>query len=447
MSSSNYSTQHFASGQTAPVWSGSQPLNLINDNFVPARAGHPPPGTVPDDILPAGVTRPKLFETLDLPHSKLKLKNRAIVSPMCQYSARDGFVTPYHVAHLGSFALHGAGTIMVEASAVTPEGRITPEDVGIWKDEHTAAHASLASSLKSMAEGLTVGVQLAHAGRKASDWSPYYRGEKKQKYVTRAEGGWDDNVVAPSALAYAEGHITPKELSTQGVKDVVRDFVEAARRAFKAGYDFVEVHSAHGYLLHNFLSPLSNKRTDDYGGSFENRTRLLLEIVQAIGKEFPSKSVWVRISGTDFAEDSGQESWTLEDSKKLAQLLADTGLVDLLDVSAGGLVPFQKISPAAGYQLHLAQGVSSLKIPKSQLLVGAVGMLEGPDHPGQLAEELLQRGDADAVLLARGFLAKPSWVMDAGVELMGLRPAGAPQYHRVHPAASKRAPPRPQNTN
>lgn len=370
-----------------------------------------------------------------------------IVSPMCQYSSKDGFLTPYHLAHLGSFALHGAGTIIVEASAVTAAGRITPQDAGIWKDEHIASHASIVSSLKTMSAGLTVGIQLAHAGRKASTWSPYHRGDKKQQhYVTTAEGGWEEEVVAPSAIAYDEGHITPKELSTQAVKDLIQDFIQGARRAFKAGYDAVEIHSAHGYLLHSFISPLSNRRTDEYGGSFENRTRALREIVEAINKEYPDKSVWVRVSGTDFAEHV-EGSWTVEDTKKLAQQLAETASVDLLDCSAGGLVPFQKITPAPGYQLFLAQGVSSLKIPKSKLLVGSVGMLEGPDAPGQLAEELLQRGDADAVLLARGFLAKPTWVLEAGIELLGFRTADTPQYHRVHPVATRKPPARAQNTN
>lgn len=183
---------------------------------------------------------------------------------MCQYSANDGHLTPYHLAHLGSFALHGAGTIMVEASGVTAAGRITPQDAGIYTDEHIASHASIVSSLKTFTEGLTVGLQLAHAGRKASTWSPFYRGEHKHaEYVTKEEGGWPDEVVGPSALAYGEGWLKAKELSNQEVKDVVKQFVEGARRAFKAGYDFVEIHSAHGYLLHSFLSPLSNHRTDE----------------------------------------------------------------------------------------------------------------------------------------------------------------------------------------
>lgn len=365
---------------------------------------------------------------------------------MCQYSARDGFPSPYHLAHLGQFALHGVGTIMVEASGVTAAGRITPQDLGIWKDEHIAAHASLCSSLKSFTEGLTVGIQLAHAGRKASTWSPFHRGERKNKnYVTDAEGGWEKDVVAPSALPYGQGWLVPQELSTEGVQEFIQQWLAAARRAFAAGYDFVEIHSAHGYALHSFISPLSNKRTDQYGGSFENRTRVLREIVAGIKKEFPGKSVWVRVSGTDFAEHVDEPSWNLDETKKLAQALAETGAVDLLDVSAGGLVDFQKINPAPGYQVPLAEGVASLKIPKSKLLVGSVGMLEGPSYAGELAEQVVASGKADAVFLARGLLANPKWAEDVGVELMGLRPAGNPQYHRVHPAA--RPPPRPQNTN
>lgn len=189
---------------------------------------------------------------------------RSVVSPMCQYSANEGHLTPYHLAHLGSFALHGAGTIMVEASGVTPAGRITPQDAGIWSDAHIESHASIASSLKTFTEGLTVGVQLAHAGRKASTWSPFYRGEHKHaEYVTTQEGGWEEDVVGPSALSYdGDKWIVPRELKTEEVKDIVKYFLEGARRAFKAGYDFVEIHSAHGYLLHSFLSPLSNQRTD-----------------------------------------------------------------------------------------------------------------------------------------------------------------------------------------
>lgn len=399
----------------------------------------------------------------------------SVVSPMCQYSARNGVPTPYHLAHLGQFALHGAGTIMVEASGVTAAGeeeqrpydssdhplnsvtrtpplsigRITPQDLGIWSDEQIPAHASLVTSLKSFTEDLTVGVQLAHAGRKSSTWSPFYRGDRKSPhYVSDAEGGWEKDTVGPSPIPYGEGWLTPRELTTQELQDIIQAFVVAARRAFnECGYDFVEVHSAHGYLLDSLNSPLSNKRTDQYGGSFENRTRALREIVSQIKKEFPHKSVWLRIGSTNFAEHVEDPSWTVEDTKRLAQELGEAGEVDVIDCSAGGLVSFQKISPRPGYQVPFAEGVSSLGIAKSKLLVGSVGMLEGPDvhQPGHLAEEVLQKGQADLVFLARGFLANPSWVEDASTQLMGTRCAGNPQYHRVHPA--KRPPPRAQNHN
>lgn len=452
MTKSDDPTSAFASGQADPVWPADKPLGLRLNSFVPTRQGHPPQGTVPDDILPEDVKRPALFEPLTLPHSKLMLKNRICVSPMCQYSSNDGFITPYHLAHLGSFALHGAGTIIVEASGVTPQGRITPQDVGIWKDEQIESHASLVSALKSFTAGLTVGVQLAHAGRKASTWSPFHRGPRKeQHFVTNEEGGWVEDVIAPSALPHSDGWIVPHECTTQEVQEVIQSFVEGARRAFKAGYDSVEIHSAHGYYLHSFLSPLSNKRTDQYGGSFENRTRALKEIVSKIKDEFPNKSVWVRVSSTDFAENAGKgESWTLEGTKRLAQDLAKQGGVDLIDCSGGGLVSFQEIHPKPGYQRDFAAGVSSLQIPKSQLTVGAVGILEGPDAPGELAEDVLQSGDADLIFLARGFLAMPHWPEQAGAELMGMRPAGNPQYHRVHPHKNTKPvsqPAKPQNNN
>lgn len=370
---------------------------------------------------------------------------------MCQYSSHDGFVTPYHLAHLGSFALHGAGTIMIEASGVTPQGRITPQDCGIYKDDHIPALTSLVSSLKSFSENLTVGVQLAHAGRKASTWSPFHRGEKKIKeQITAEEGGWPKEVIGPSALSYGPNWIVPKEMTLQDIEENKKSWLEGARRAFEAGVDFVEIHAAHGYLLHSFLSPLSNVRKDKYGGSFENRIRLLIEIVQDIKREYPKKSVWVRVSSTDFAEHThaeGKQSWELEQTKQLAIELNKNG-VDVLDCSAGGLVHFQKISPKPAYQLEFARGVSSLKLDK--LIAGAVGMMEGHEHAGQVAEKALQDGDARLIFLARGFLANPKWVEEAAVELMGTRCAGNPQYHRVHaakPGSSIKAPPATAQNN
>lgn len=415
----------FASGQEDPKWPADKPLALSLNNFVPVREGHPPPGTVPDDIVPEGEKKPKLFTSLQLPGKTLTLKNRIVVSPMCQYSSNDGFVTPYHLAHLGSFALHGAGTIMLEAHGVTAAGRITPQDCGLYKDEQIPALTSLVSALKSFTEGLTVGIQLAHAGRKSSTWSPFHRGDRKVKeYVTKEEGGWPDEVVAPSALSYGKGWIVPKALSTEEVEEVKEQFVEAARRSFKAGMDFVELHAAHGYLLHSFISPLSNERTDKYGGSFENRIRIVLDLIRDIKKEYPNKSVWVRVSSTDFAEhvhEEGKQSWDEEQTKAFAKEVAKVG-ADVLDCSGGGLVEFQKIKPKPAYQLPYASGVSSLKLPN--LVVGAVGIMEGDSHDGELAEKALQDDDAQLIFLARGLLANPAWPESAGTELMGIRPAG-----------------------
>jgi 2,4-dienoyl-CoA reductase-like NADH-dependent reductase (Old Yellow Enzyme family) len=266
---------------------------------------------------------------------------------------------------------------------------------------------------------------LAHAGRKADTWSPFYRGERKFKeYITKEEGGWPEEVVGPSAIAYGKGWLTPRALSTEEVEEVKKQFLESARRAFKAGVDFVEIHAAHGYLAHSFLSPLSNERTDKYGGSFENRIRFTLDIVRDIKREFPNKSVWVRVSSTDFAEhvhDEGKQSWDGESTKAFAKECAKVG-VDVLDCSAGGLVDFQQIKPKPAYQLPYASGVSSLKLPN--LIVGTVGIMEGDKHAGELAEKAIREDDAQLVFLARGLLAKPSWPEEAGTELMGVRPAG-----------------------
>ncbi|SNX81347.1 related to flavin oxidoreductase [Melanopsichium pennsylvanicum] len=450
---SSMDTSIFVSGLTAPVVDSIEALRI--SNFIPTRSGHPPPGSMPDSILPEGTTKPALFSTITLPFAapeqggKMTFKNRVFVSPMCQYSAKDGFPTPYHIAHLGSFALHGAGTVMVEASSVTPEGRITPHDLGLWSEAHRDAHKALVATIKSFADGLGMGVQLAHAGRKASDWSPFYRGEKKAaKYVTKEEGGWPEHVVAPSAIPYTDGYIVPKSPSTGEIKKLEDDFLKSARWAFEAGYDFVELHGAHGYLVHSFLSPLTNHRTDEYGGSLENRARFLLNIARRIRAEFPNKGLWVRISSTDWAEDADQgDSWTVDQTVQLAQWLHEAK-VDLIDVSSGGLVPFQKITVGAGYQLFGAKAVREALIKKQgdaskRMLVGAVGMMEGSnDSPngqdrsqvGKLAEESIQNGDCDAVLLARGLMSYPNWAIDASVALTGTRAAGNPQYHRVHPA-------------
>ncbi|SPO35098.1 related to flavin oxidoreductase [Pseudozyma flocculosa] len=446
---------NFVSGLTQPDTHG--PISaLALDNFAAVRTGHPPPGTLPDAILPEGVDNPRLFTSVTLPFVEQRYKNRVIVSPMCQYSANNGMPSPYHIAHLGSFALHGVGNIMVEASGVVPEGRITPQCLGIWSEAHRDAHRALVASLKSFTDGLAVGIQLAHAGRKASTWSPFHRGDKKFKnYVTEAEGGWPERVVGPSAIAYDEGHITPKALTVDEIRELQARFLQSARWAFEAGYDYVELHGAHGYLFHNFLSPLSNQRTDEYGGSFEGRTKFLVDTARQIRAEFPDKGLWVRISSTDFADEAGKgDSWTVDQSVRLALILNDLH-VDLIDVSGGGLVPFQKINVGPGYQLFGARAIRNALVEKAgsgggagreeakRMLVGAVGMMEGspdadnahdPSVTGTLAEKSLREGDSDVILLARGMMANPKWAEDAAVALTGIRCAGNPQYHRVHPA-------------
>ncbi|MCO5585111.1 hypothetical protein L7F22_039043 [Adiantum nelumboides] len=422
------------SGQRQPVWPADKALALTFNHFGPKSKEHHAQGTFDQSKAKTG-KYPKLFSPVQLPVTKgLTLKNGVVVSPMCMYSSVDGFITPYHLAHLGSFALHGAGTITIEASGVTPQGRITPEDVGIWKDEHIPSHASLVSALKSFSKDLTVGIQIAHAGRKASTWSPFFEGEKKNpNYVTKEEGGWPEEVVGPSALAYDEGHIVPKELTTEEVKGIEKAFVDAADRAYKAGYDFVELHSAHGYLLHSFLSPLSNKRKDQYGGSLENRSRLHLDIIKKINEQHPDLSVWFRISGSDFADhlkEKGEDPWTVEGTKEVAKLLSTVN-VDVLDISGGGLIGAQQIKAAPGYQLPFAKAVSSLKL--SHPLVGTVGRMESGEHAGQLAEQALEESDASLVFIARGFITKPNWVEEAAEQLIGEGTTKNPQYHRALP--------------
>lgn len=312
--------------------------------------------------------------------------------------------------------------------AVQREGRISPGDLGFYQDSHIPAHTSLVQSLKSFTPGLTLGIQLSHAGRKASTWPPFHRGEERlnKDFVTEEEGGWENQVYSSSAIPYGPGHVTPKELSVDQIKKVEDDFVEAAHRASKAGYDFVELHCAHGYLLHSFLSPLSNQRQDQYGDSFENRSRLTLDIVKRIRSEV-DLGVWVRVSATDYCEHlEGTKTWDLSETQKLAKCLNDLK-VQVLDVSAGGLDYRQNIKSSPGYQVKFASAIKKLDL---EMKIGTVGCMESMDHPGTLAEETLKNENLDLIFLARGMLARPSWLEDAGVNLMGVRPAGMVEYHR-----------------
>ena len=353
---------------------------------------------------------PKLFEPLAL--RGVMLKNRIVVSPMCQYSAEDGFANDWHLVHLGSRAVGGAGLIIQEATAVSPEGRISPEDLGIWKDEHLPMLRRINAFIA--AQGSVPGVQLAHAGRKASTYAPW-RGEGT---VLEGEGGWP--VVGPSALRFADNYPQPTALDAAGIQNVIADFRAAAARSLAAGFRVIELHAAHGYLLHEFLSPLSNHRTDAYGGSFENRSRLLLEVVAATREVWPEElPLIVRISATDWTEGG----WHADEAVQLAALLKTRG-VDLIDCSTGGNVPKASIPVGPGYQVQFAERIKE----EAGILTGAVGLITTPAE----AETILANGQADLVFLAREFLREPYFPLFAAQDL-GVEIPWPPQYERARP--------------
>ena len=326
---------------------------------------------------------------------RLTLRNRIVMSPMCQYTARDGFADDWHLVHLGSRAAGGVALTVVEATAVTPEGRITPGDVGLWDDRHAEPLARIARFVHT--QKTAAGIQLAHAGRKASCDVPWRGGGPL------AEGGW--TVLGPSPLPFAQGHPVPRPLDEAGIRGVIEAFVEAARRAVRAGFDVIEIHSAHGYLLHEFLSPLSNQRTDRYGGSLENRMRLSLEVARAVRQAIPDEMpLFVRISATDWVEGG----WDVEQSVLLARELKTLG-VDLIDASSGGILPAVKIPVARGYQVPFAGRIRK----EAGILTGAVGLITEP----QQADEIIQRGCADLVFLGRALLREPYWALRAEAEL------------------------------
>jgi 2,4-dienoyl-CoA reductase-like NADH-dependent reductase (Old Yellow Enzyme family) len=342
---------------------------------------------------------PKLFEPLAV--RGVTLRNRVAVSPMCMYSASEGLVGPWHLPHLGSRAVGGAGLVIAEATAVEARGRISPGCPGIWNDAQAAAWAPVAAFIKS--QGAVPGIQLAHAGRKASAALPWNGGA----HLTESEGGWP--IVAPSAVAFGGALArVPDALDLGGIADLREAFVDAARRSLAAGFEWIELHAAHGYLLHQFLSPLSNRRTDGYGGSFDHRVRLLLEVVSDVRLAWPqSLPLAVRLSCTDW-EPGG---WDLEQSVALAGRLKDLG-VDLVDCSSGGMTPTAKVPVGPGYQVPFAEAVRG-----TGLLAGAVGMISEPAQ----AEAIIAEGRADLVLLARAFLRDPYWASHAA------RALGAPQ--------------------
>jgi 2,4-dienoyl-CoA reductase-like NADH-dependent reductase (Old Yellow Enzyme family) len=349
-----------------------------------------------------------LFEPLAL--RGLTLKNRIVVSPMCQYSSVDGFANDWHLVHLGSRAVGGASLLIVEATAVSPEGRITPDDLGIWQDEHVEFLRRINQFVED--QGCVPGVQLAHAGRKASTYAPW----KGSGAV--AEGGWE--TVAPSAIAFSDTYPLPVALDAAGLKKVIADFRSAAERSLQAGFKLIEIHAAHGYLLHQFLSPLSNQRTDTYGGSFENRIRLMLEVVAAVRQVVPEDfPIIVRISATDWTEGG----WTPDESVQLATWLRDRG-VDLIDCSTGGNVPHAKIPVGPGYQVEFAKRIRrEVGIP-----TGAVGLITTPAE----AEAIVASEQADLVLLAREELRDPYFPLHAAHEL-GADVAWPVQYERAKP--------------
>jgi len=354
-----------------------------------------------------------LFQPLRI--RETTLKNRIAVSPMCQYAAPDGRPSAWHLVHLGSRAVGGAALVIAEASAVTPEGRISPDDTAIWSDAHAQAWAPIARFVAE--QGAVPGIQLAHAGRKASTDVPW-RGGRPLGEDAR---GW--RPVAPSALAFAEGHPVPRELPTDEIPAVVGAFRDAARRAEQAGFGVVEIHMAHGYLLHQFLSPLTNRRTDEYGGSLENRTRLSLEVARAVRDAFPvERPVFARISATDWVEGG----WDLDQSVALARALREAG-VDLVDCSSGGLVPHAKVPLGPGYQVPFAEAIRA----RAGVMTGAVGLIREPAQ----AEAVVAGGKADLVLLARELLRDPYWPLHAA-RALGVEVPWPHQYLRASPAGS-----------
>jgi len=337
----------------------------------------------------------KLFTPITL--REVTFRNRIFVSPMCQYSAVDGIPNDWHLVHLGSRASGGAGLVIAEATSVAPEGRISPADLGLWNDQQLSAFEKITTFISS--QGSIPGVQLAHAGRKASMAPPQDGGH----LLNPGEGGWE--VVAPSAIAFSDDYAMPHALTTTEIDKVVGQFTEATHRALKAGFKVVEIHMAHGYLLHQFLSPLSNQREDEYGGSLENRMKLPLRVASAVREAFPETlPVFVRISATDWAEGG----WDLKQSVVLCKALKEIG-IDLIDCSSGGLVPYAKIPIGPSFQVQFAKAIRQ----EVGIATGAVGMITKVHQ----ADDILQNGDADAIFLGREFLRDPYWPLHAAKEL------------------------------
>ncbi|CAI6099820.1 unnamed protein product [Clonostachys chloroleuca] len=412
---------------------GSSPLSNPAAPGLPyyTPAQNPPAGSALDPS-----SAPTLFQPLQIRGTTLH--NRFVVSPMCQYSSQDGILSDYHLVHLGQFAKAGAALTIVEATAVEARGRISPQDAGLWSDEHVAPLKRIVEFIHS--QGTKAGIQLSHAGRKASVLAPWISEGHGKSLATSEFGGWPDDTVSSSAIPFASNYATPRELSVAEIQSVVQAFADAASRAVTAGFDTIELHAAHGYLLNQFLSPLSNTRTDDYGGNFDNRTRLLREVISAVRAVIPeSMPLWVRISATEWMEWDGKPTWDIEESIRLARTLPGLG-VDLLDVSSGGNNSSQKIEISKHYQADLAGKIRQVVQDEGiKLLIGAVGFIS----EAEMARDLCQEGGdtavaseekgipkADVVIVAREFLRDPHFVLHSAQELHV--PVKWPnQYHRA----------------
>jgi 2,4-dienoyl-CoA reductase-like NADH-dependent reductase (Old Yellow Enzyme family) len=330
---------------------------------------------------------------------------------MCEYSGEDGFANDWHLVHLGSRAVGGAGLVIVEATGVEARGRISPGDLGLWKDEQIEPLARIAKFIQS--QGAAAGIQLAHAGRKASTHVPW---EHRGAQIPVAEGGWVP--VAPSPIPFRDGDMTPHELTREEIREIIEAFSAAAKRAVRAGFNVIEIHGAHGYLINEFLSPLANHRTDEFGGSFENRIRLATEVVNAVREAVPeSMPLFLRISASDWVEGG----WTLDDSVRLAKCVKTLG-VDVIDCSSGGMVPYAKIELGPGYQVPFAERIRR----DAEIATAAVGLITEPHQ----AEEIVASGKADLVMLAREMLRDPYWPLHAQ-QALGGKAKPPVQYERA----------------
>lgn len=351
-----------------------------------------------------------LFDSLQ--QRGVTFRNRIGVSPMCQYSSQDGLANDWHLVHLVSRAVGGAGLVFTEATAIEARGRIAPGDLGIWSDEHIEMLSRITALIRQ--QGAVAGIQLAHAGRKASTAAPWAGGHP----LDVPQGGWRP-IVAPSALPFSDASPVPEALDASGIAALQQAFCQAATRAVSAGFQVIEIHAAHGYLLHEFLSPLSNHRTDDYGGSFENRIRLVVETVQAVRASIPDDMpLWIRLSATDWVEGG----WDMEQSVTLSQFLKPLG-IDLVDCSSGGIVPDVKIPVGPGYQTPLSDRIRR----EAAIATAAVGMITAP----QQADHLIRTEQADMVLLARELLRDPYWPHQAAKALRVKDHSVPKQYERA----------------